>query len=38
MTEVLSKHFVTFYSPGTFVAEQTTLPVEESKGCTHLSM
>lgn len=24
----MEKHFVTFYSPGTFVAEQTTKPIE----------
>jgi hypothetical protein len=24
----LTKHFVTFYSPGTFVAEETTQPIE----------
>ena len=25
----MQKHFVTFYSPGTFVYEQTTKPIEE---------
>lgn len=25
----MQKHFVTFYSPGTFVAEQTTRPIED---------
>jgi hypothetical protein len=28
MSEV-ARHFVTFYSPGTFVAEETTKPVDE---------
>jgi hypothetical protein len=27
-TDVVAKHFVTFYSPGTFVAEQTELEIE----------
>ena len=27
MSETLSKHFVTFYSPGTFVAEQSEKPI-----------
>lgn len=27
--ETMQKHFVTFYSPGTFVHEETTRPIEE---------
>lgn len=28
MADTITKHFVTFYSPGTFVSEQTTKPVD----------
>ena len=28
MAEIISKHFVTFYSPGTFVSEETTKPID----------
>ena len=28
MTKVVQAHFVTFYSPGTFVAEDSTLPID----------
>ena len=34
----MSKHFVTFYSPGSFVAEQTTQPIDAWDNATALAL